>query len=86
MKTKAAVTDFVKVRNIPWPQVHNATSRADLVESFGVITIPAVYLIDPEGTIVRLDLRGKALDETLAGLLKQPAQAARDNATPKAVQ
>ena len=33
---------------------------------FGVSSIPATYLIDPEGTIIRLDLRGKALDETLA--------------------
>ena len=41
-ENKGAVTDFVKARNIPWPQLHNATSRADLVESFGVITIPAV--------------------------------------------
>ncbi len=85
-ENKGAVTDFVKARNIPWPQIHNGTSRADLVESFGVITIPAVYLIDPEGTIVRLDLRGKALDDTLARLLKQPARAARASSTPKAVQ
>jgi peroxiredoxin len=85
-ENKSAVTDFVKARNLPWPQIHNATARADLVESFGVITIPAVYLIDPEGTIVRLDLRGKALDDTLARVFKQPARAARANPAPKAVQ
>ena len=43
-ENKTAVTDFVKVRNLPWRQLHNATSSADLVESFGVSSIPATYL------------------------------------------
>ncbi len=85
-ENKTAVIDFVKVRGIQWPQIHNGSSSADLVDAFGVITIPAVYLIDPEGSIVRLDLRGKALDETLSRLLKQPAQAAREKPAPTAVQ
>jgi peroxiredoxin/predicted negative regulator of RcsB-dependent stress response len=71
-ENKSAVTDFVKVRNPPWPQLHNGTSSADLVDLFGVITIPAVYLVDPSGNVVRLDLRGKALDETLARAFKRP--------------
>jgi peroxiredoxin len=71
-ENKTAVTDFVKVRNLPWPQLHNATSSADLVESFGVSAIPATYLIDPQGTIVRLDLRGKKLDQVLGQLIKRP--------------
>jgi peroxiredoxin len=77
-ENKAAVIDFTKVRKIPWPQVHNASSSFDLVEAFGVITIPAVYLIDPEGVIVRLDPRGKALDDTLSRLFKRPPQTARE--------
>ena len=85
-ETKSAVTDFVKARKIPWPQIHNASAMADVAEAFGVITIPAVYLIDPKGTIVRLDLRGKLLDETLSRLVKQPARAARENPAPTAVQ
>ena len=35
-------------------------------------SIPATYLIDPEGTVIRLDLRGKMLDETLRRLIKPP--------------
>ncbi len=71
-ENKTAVTDFVKVRNLPWRQLHNATSSADLVESFGVSSIPATYLVDPQGTIVRLDLRGKKLDQVLGQLIKRP--------------
>lgn len=69
-ESRGAVTDFVKVRDIPWTQVHNGSSDGDLVEAFGVKTIPATFLIDPEGTITRLDLRGPALDKALAALLK----------------
>jgi len=76
-ESKTAVIDFAKARNIPWPQLHNASGSTDLVEGFGVSSIPATYLIDPEGTIIRLDLRGKLLDETLARLIKTPAATAR---------
>jgi thiol-disulfide isomerase/thioredoxin len=75
-ETKQAVVDFVKARRLPWRQIHNTGGSADLVEAFGVRSIPATYLVDPEGTIIRLDLRGKALDETLGRLFKQTA--ARD--------
>jgi peroxiredoxin len=74
-ENKTAVVDFAKVRNLPWPQLHNASSSADLVEAYGVISIPAAYLVDPEGTIIRLDLRGKNLDETLGRLIKRPVAA-----------
>jgi len=76
-ETKAAVSDFAKVRKLPWPQIHNASSKADLVEAFAVGSIPATYLIDPDGTIIRLDLRGKAIDQALSRLMKPVAQTAR---------
>jgi thiol-disulfide isomerase/thioredoxin len=70
-ESKQAVVDFTKARRLPWRQIHNASGPADLVDAFGVRSIPATYLIDPEGTIIRLDLRGKALEETLRQLLKR---------------
>jgi thiol-disulfide isomerase/thioredoxin len=74
-ETRGPVADFVKVRKLPWTQVHNATAGADLVEAFGVSSIPASYLLDPDGRIVRLDLRGQALDATLAKLLRTTSNA-----------
>jgi peroxiredoxin len=70
-ETKSAVVDFTRTRKLPWRQVHNASCGGDLVEAFGVSTIPATFLIDPQGTIVRLELRGAALDQALAQLLKR---------------
>jgi peroxiredoxin len=72
-ESKQAVVDFAKARRLPWRQIHNASGTADLVDAFGVRSIPATYLIDPEGTILRLDLRVKALEETLRQLLKRPS-------------
>jgi peroxiredoxin len=74
-ETKAAVTDFVKARGIPWRQIHNASAEGDLVEAFGVNTIPATFLIDPKGVITRLELRGPGLDQALARLFANPAEA-----------
>jgi peroxiredoxin len=71
-ETKSAVTDFAKARGIPWRQIHNASCGADLVDAFGVTTIPATFLIDPRGVITRLELRGPALDQALAKLIKAP--------------
>ncbi|WP_165247895.1 TlpA disulfide reductase family protein [Paludisphaera soli] len=68
--TRTAVVDFVKARKIPWTQLHNTTSGVDLIEAFGVGSIPASYLIDPQGNVVRIDLRGGALDEALSRLIK----------------
>ena len=51
--------------------VHAAVASAVRVR--GVRAIPATYLIDPEGTIIRIDLRGKPFDETLARLIGRPA-------------
>jgi peroxiredoxin len=72
-ETKAAVQDFVRTRKLPWRQIHNASCGGDLVEAFGVGAIPATFLLDPQGTIIRLELRGPALDQVLAQLLKEPA-------------
>lgn len=69
-ETPEAVTDFVKARKIPWRQVHNATSGQDVVAAFGVNNIPSSFLIDPDGNILRLELRGKALNKVLADLFR----------------
>jgi len=66
------VTAFVRTRNLPWRQIHNASCGGDLVEAFTVRTIPASFLIDPQGTIIRLELRGPALDQALTKLIKDP--------------
>jgi thiol-disulfide isomerase/thioredoxin len=69
-ETPQPVGEFVRARKLPWRQVHNATCEGDLVEAFGVASIPATFLLGPDGTILRLDLRGEALDAALQTLLR----------------
>jgi peroxiredoxin len=64
--------DFVKERQVPWPQVHHATCGADLVAALGVDQIPATYLIGPDGTLLRLDVRGKSLKDALEQQVETP--------------
>ncbi len=63
--TAASMAELVRTRNLPWPQIHNATSGADLVASFGVSSLPATVLIGADGTVERLDTRGDALEAFL---------------------
>ena len=59
------LNDFLKTRKIPWPQVHNTTCGSDLLAKFDVSTIPASFLVGPDGTVVRLALRGDSLAKFL---------------------
>lgn len=68
-ETLDPLSDFVKARKIPWPQVHNLTCGSDLQAAFGVSTIPATFLVGPDGTIVRLELRGDSLENALKSSL-----------------
>lgn len=76
--TREEVVDFVKARKVPWRQIHAATSGDDLVAAFKVGALPASFLIDPQGKITRLDLRGDTLETAIAPLL----DAARTTAKP----
>jgi thiol-disulfide isomerase/thioredoxin len=68
-ETAAPLRDFVKAREIPWKQVHNLTCGTDLQATFGVSTIPATFLVGPDGTVERLELRGDSLEEFLKAKL-----------------
>ncbi|MDB5349525.1 MAG: Peroxiredoxin [Planctomycetota bacterium] len=69
-ETTAPLNDFLKTHAMPWRQVHNASCGGDVVDAFAVNTIPATFLVGPDGTIVRLELRGAALEKALAKLIK----------------
>jgi len=68
-ETAAPLRDFVKARKIPWTQVHNLTCGSDLQATFDVSTIPATFLVGPDGTIERLELRGESLEKFLKDTL-----------------
>jgi len=73
-----ALKTFVAERNIPWPQYyqHMDSQRAltgeptnDFSESWGISSIPTVFLIDADGKLYSTEARGK-LDTLIPQLLK----------------
>ena len=56
---------------LPWKQVCDFKAAAsEVTKAYNVSSIPANVLVDPNGKIVGKDLRGKALHDTLAELIK----------------
>jgi TonB family protein len=63
----------VRDRRIEWPQ--HADGHAwdnELARRSGVHAIPATYLLDPSGRVVRRNLRGAELEKAVASLLGSP--------------
>lgn len=61
----------VEADGMPWTQVIGGGGLNDsVVRTYGVTGIPSNFLIDPEGRIVAVDLRGERLEKTLSDILK----------------
>ena len=70
-QSKDKLDTYVKDNKMPWPQYFDGKGwKNDLAGKFGVRSIPATYLIGTDGKIVASNLRGDALEEKLAELLK----------------
>lgn len=60
----------VKDGDLPWTQVSDLKGwNTEVAKAYGVNAIPQNFLIDPNRKIVAKDLRGPALQKTLAELL-----------------
>jgi len=58
---KQATVEFVKQRNIPWPQIHEEGGlESEPARKFGIITLPTMFLVDPNGKVIS---RNASLDE-----------------------
>lgn len=56
---------------LPWKQVCDfKASKSEVTKMYNISSIPANVLVDPNGKIVGKDLRGKALHDALAELIK----------------
>jgi hypothetical protein len=55
---------------MPWQQYFDGLVwQNKLAEKYGVMGIPATYLLDGTGTIIGRDLRGAELEKTVADAL-----------------
>lgn len=70
-QSRDALTTFIKEKKMTWAQYFDGLGwNNKLGQQFGIHSIPATYLLDGEGKIIAKDLRGPALDQKLATLLK----------------
>ena len=61
----------INTDKLPWIQLIGDGGQTDhVVNIYGVTGIPSNFLIDPEGKIVAVDLRGKKLQEKLADIFE----------------
>ncbi|MEK6495419.1 TlpA disulfide reductase family protein [Myroides odoratimimus] len=69
-KDKAAWVKAIAADKLTWAQVSNLKFWKDpIVKDYGIKGIPANYLIDANGVIVAMDLRGNELGEKVKELL-----------------
>jgi len=72
-----ALKKFVAEHEITWPQYYQGKGwESDFSRSWGINSIPAVFVVDADGKLYSLEARGK-LDKLIPELLNKPA-------TPKA--
>jgi hypothetical protein len=58
----------IKELKIPYPQIMNAQRAGS--DAYGITGIPQIILFGPDGKIVKRNLRGAALEKTVAEVLK----------------
>ena len=64
------VNNFVKEHAVPWTILFDAAAgQQSLADYYGIISIPALALVDKQGKVITLDVRGPRLEEELAKLL-----------------
>ncbi len=68
---KSAFESYLKENEMPWPQYFDGKGWENEVgPTYGIQSIPAMYLLDGEGKVVSTDLRSGKLEEELKKLLK----------------
>ena len=71
-RDRSALTSFIKKHEMPWAQYFDGKGWDNkLAGQYGIQSIPATFLLDGEGKIVAKDLRGEALEEAVAKLVKK---------------
>jgi peroxiredoxin len=67
---KAKLDTFVHEKNVRWQQYFDGQGwQNKLAQKYGIMSIPATFLVDRQGNIIGRDLRGPALDEAVGKAL-----------------
>lgn len=64
-----ALRRYLVGQGVKWPVVMNGTGANDWAKAFGVTNIPANFLIDRDGKIIRVEVFGTELDKAIASAI-----------------
>ena len=67
-QTQAVLASYIEEQNITWTQFLDSGVVAKM---YNVTGIPATFLIDGEGIVRKVELRGRALEEAVAELVQE---------------
>ena len=67
-QTQVALDSYIEEQNIAWPQFLDSGAVAKM---YNVTAIPATFLIDGEGIVRKVELRGRALEDAVAELVQE---------------
>ena len=71
-RDKGRMVDYTKKNGMPWPQYFDGLGWDNKIAAqYGIQSIPATFLIGPDGTIIGKDLRGHALEAAVTKALNQ---------------
>ena len=69
---ETALTDYIKENEIPWRQVFDGKGwQSEIAVLYGVKSIPKTYLLDPDGKVFEIGVRGEALEKAVAELVSK---------------
>jgi peroxiredoxin len=69
-QSREQLDSFVASNKMPWPQYFDGKGwQNKLAQHYGIMGIPATYLVDGQGTIIARDLRGPELEKAVAAAL-----------------
>lgn len=67
-QTQVALDSYIEEQNIAWPQFLDSGTVAKM---YNVTAIPATFLIDGEGIVREVELRGSALEDAVGELVQE---------------
>lgn len=66
---------FIEENNMPWPQYFDGKRWDNEISTgFGIHSIPSTFLLDGQGIVRHVNLRGSALEQAVADILGDPSQ------------
>ena len=69
-----ALKKFVKEKEIPWPQYYQGKGwQSDFSSSWGINSIPSMFVVDQEGKLVSVEARGN-LEKLIPSLLAKKTE------------